>query len=195
MAVNLPSRPCTLELAHDVAPQTPPPIETVARGKPTEWDALKEGMVDRLRPWGDAAAAGRVKIVLKAHFNNAVSTPEQLVWLLQQANRPSLRAAYDYSHFELREIPLQQSWQTLAPYVEFVHVKDTAGNAQKAQMLLPGEGRTDYVALFRLLRSTGYRGPVVVEVSSQIFSKPDYDPVAAAEKSFHALSRAMSLAK
>jgi sugar phosphate isomerase/epimerase len=62
-------------------------------------------------------------------------------------------------------------------------------------MLLPGAGRTDYVALFRLFRSTGYRGPIVVEVSTQIFSKPGYDPVVAAGKSFAALSRAMLASK
>jgi sugar phosphate isomerase/epimerase len=183
------------ELAQDVSPGAPPPLETVSRGRPTEWEALKDGMADRLRHWGGVAAAGRVKIVLKAHFNGAVSTPDQLAWIVQQVNQPSIRAAYDFSHFELRDIPMAKSWETLARYTDFVHVKDTAGNAQKAQMLLPGEGRTDYVALFRLMRATGYRGPVVVEVSTQIFSKPGYDPIAAAEKSYAALSRAMAAVK
>ena len=192
---NLAAIKSAAELAREVSPQAPAPIETISRGRPAEWDALKEGMADRLRQWGETAATERIKIVLKAHFNGAVSTPEQLAWIIQQVNQPAIRAAYDYSHFELREIPMAKSWETLARYTEFVHVKDTAGNAQKAQMLLPGEGRTDYVALFRLMRSTGYRGPVVVEVSTQIFSQPGYDPVAAAEKSFTALSRAMAAAK
>ena len=194
-AANLAAIKTAAELAHDVAPNSPPPIESVARGRPADWETLKQGMVERLLQWGDAVAPSRGKIVLKAHVNSAVHTPEQLAWLLQQANRPSLRAAYDYSHFELREIPMRQSWEALARLTDFVHVKDTAGNAQKAQMLLPGEGRTDYVALFRFLRASGYRGPVVVEVSTQIFSKPGYDPVVAAEKSFKVLAGAMAAAK
>ena len=183
------------ELGRDVAPDRPPPIETVSRGRPAEWETLKAGMLERLRRWGEAASAAKSRIVLKAHFNGTVSTPDQLAWLITETNQPSIRAAYDYSHFELRDIPMPQSWAALARHTDFVHVKDTAGNVQKAQMLLPGAGRTDYVALFRLFRSTGYRGPVVVEVSSQLFNQPGYDPTAAAEKSFHALSRAILASK
>jgi sugar phosphate isomerase/epimerase len=191
-AGNLAAIKAAAELAHEVQPKAPPPIETVTRGKPAEWDTLKAGMVERLREWGDAAAANGVRIVVKAHYNMAVSNPDHLLWLLKEANRPSLGVAYDYSHFELREISLEESWRKLAAKTEFVHVKDTAGDAQKATMLLPGEGRTDYRALFRLLRSTGYRGPVVVEVSSMIFNQRGYDPVVAAEKSYAALAKALA---
>jgi sugar phosphate isomerase/epimerase len=95
-------------------------------------------------------------------------------------------------HFELREISREKSGRKLAAKTEFVHVKDPAADAQKAKMLLPGEGRTDYRALVPLLRSTSYRGPVVVEVSSMIFNQFEYDPVVAAEKSYAALAKALA---
>jgi sugar phosphate isomerase/epimerase len=190
-AANLDAIKAAAQLAHDVQPSSPPPIETVTRGKPETWESLKSGMVDRVREWGDAAAVARVRIVVKAHVNMAVNTPDQLLWLLREANRPALRVAYDYSHFELREISMEESWRKLAPLTDFVHVKDTAGTAKKATMLLPGDGRTNYRTLFRLLRSSGYRGPVVVEVSSMIFNQPGYDPVRAAEKSYAALTAAL----
>jgi sugar phosphate isomerase/epimerase len=192
---NLAAIKTAAQLAHDVQPKAPPPIETVTRGKPAEWESLKAGMAQRLRDWGDAAAASRVRMVVKAHYNMAVSNPDHLLWLLKEANNPSLAVAYDYSHFELREISMEESWRKLGPKTEFVHVKDTAGDAQKAKMLLPGDGRTDYRALFRLLRSAGYRGPVVVEVSSMIFNQPGYDPVVAAEKSYVALTKALAASR
>lgn len=193
-AANLEAIKAAAELAHDLAPGAPPPIETVFRGKPAQWEALKEGMVARLIDWADAAKAGAIRFVVKAHVSMVVNTPERLLWLLGRVNRPEIRVAYDYSHFELQGIPMEESWAALRPYTEFVHVKDTAGDAKKFRMLLPGEGRTDYVALFRLLQASGYSGPVVVEVSTQIFSRPGYDPVQAAESSYAALSRALAQA-
>jgi sugar phosphate isomerase/epimerase len=183
------------QLAHDLVPGAPPPIETVSRGKPPEWDALKDGMLARVKEWGDTAASAKITIVIKAHFNMAVSTPARLLWLLENANRKALRVAYDYSHFELQDIGMAESWRALGSRTDFVHVKDTAGDAKKATLLLPGEGRTDYVALFEMLKQSGYHGPVVVEVSSQIFSRPDYQPVVAAEKSYAALARAAAAVK
>jgi inosose dehydratase len=123
----------------------------------------------------------------------AVNSPERLLWLLHQVERPEIRIAYDYSHFELQGIPLKESLAALAPYTVFVHVKDSQGSGKTGRFLLPGEGRIDYVTYFRLLEQFGYRGPVVVEVSSQIFTKPGYDPIKAAEKSYRVLNAALQV--
>lgn len=189
-AGNLEAIKTAAGFAHDLVPTAPPPIETVFRGKPAEWDALKAGMVQRLGEWADAARAGGVRFVVKAHVSMVVNSPARLLWLLQQVNRPEIRVAFDYSHFEVQGIPLEESWSALRSYVDFVHVKDTAGDPKKPIFLLPGEGHTDYVSYSKLLRRTGYAGPVVVEVSTQIFSRPGYDPVKAAEASYAALAPA-----
>lgn len=70
-------------------------------------------------------------------------------------------------------------------------MKDARREGKDVRFLLPGDGGTDFREYFRLLRKHGYRGPVVVEVSSQIFSRPGYDPIATAEKSFAALAGAV----
>lgn len=180
------------QLAHDLAPENPPIIETVLGGKPAEWESIKEQMAERLRSWAQTAANAKVVVAIKAHVGSAVNSPERLLWLLQQANSPAIQAAYDYSHFELEGISLSESLKALLPHTRFIHVKDSSGEPPKFQFLLPGEGRTDYVAYFKLLRELGYRGPVVVEVSAQVFKKPGYDPIAAAEKCYAALSAAIS---
>ncbi|MHA3771230.1 sugar phosphate isomerase/epimerase family protein [Verrucomicrobiota bacterium sgz303538] len=188
---HLESLKAAAELAHDLAPENPPIIETVLGGKPAEWNSLKAQMADRLRSWAETAANSKVVVALKAHVGSAVNSPDRLLWLLQQVNSPAIKVAYDYSHFELADIPLAESLKALLPHTRFIHVKDTLGDPQKFQFLLPGEGRTDYEAYFQLLQEAGYRGPVVVEVSAQVFNKPGYDPVAAAEKCYAALTNAL----
>jgi sugar phosphate isomerase/epimerase len=190
-AKNLEAFKEAAQLAHDLAPDRPPLIETVLGGKPPEWDKLKAGMAERLKSWAQAAEAAGVTLAVKAHVGSAVNSPERLKWLLDQAPGKSICAAYDYSHFEVQGIPLEESLRTLLPYTRFIHVKDTTGDAAKFQFLLPGQGRTDYAAYFKLLRRLGYHGPVVVEVSAQVFNKPRYDPIAAARDCYAKLSTAL----
>ena len=193
-AKNLDALNAAAQLAHDLAPGRPPLVETVLGGKPAEWDTVKDGMAGRLRSWAAAAAAGKITLAIKAHVGSAVNSPERLLWLLEKAGSPVVKAAYDYSHFSLAGIPLADSLKTLLPHTRFIHVKDATGDAKKFQFLLPGEGRTDYAAYFKLLRQLGYSGPVVVEVSGQVFNKPGYDPIAAAKKCYATLSAALASA-
>lgn len=193
-AQHLESLKAGAQLAHDLAPGNPPLIETVLGGKPAEWEEVKGRMAERLQAWAETATNSKIVLAIKAHIGSAVNSPERLLWLLQQVNSPAIKAAYDYSHFELQGIPLAESLKALLPHTRFIHVKDSSGEPKKFQFLLPGEGRTDYASYFKLLQELGYRGPVVVEVSAQVFNKPRYDPVAAAEKCYTALSAALGKA-
>jgi sugar phosphate isomerase/epimerase len=181
-------------LAHELSPDVPPILETVLGGKPAQWEEQKQGMLEKLHGWAEAAKQAKTVIALKAHVASGVNSPERLLWLLDQAKSTALAVAYDYSHFELQGIGMEESMKLLLPRTRFIHAKDSAGDAAKFQFLLPGEGRTDYVKYFSLLKTHGYSGPVCVEVSGQIFNKPGYDPLDAARRSFAALSGALNKA-
>jgi inosose dehydratase len=190
-AKNLDALKAAAQLAHDLTLQQPI-AETVLGGKPAEWDNVKDRMAERMQSWAAVAAAGKLMLAVKAHVGSAVNSPERLLWLIEKANSPAVKVAYDYSHFQLAGIPLADSLKPLLPRTRFIHLKDAAGDAKKFQFLLPGEGSTDYAAYFKLLKQLGYNGPVVVEVSGQIFNKPGYDPIAAAKKCFAVLSAALA---
>jgi len=190
-AQNLAALKEAAQFAHDLNPAAPPLIETVLGGKPAEWDKLKDQMAARLRSWAATAAAANITLAIKAHVGSAVNSPERLLWLLEQAPSSALCVAYDYSHFEVQGLDLTKTLDPLFPRTRFIHVKDTAGDATKFQFLLPGEGHTDYAAYFKLLKERNYHGPVVVEVSAQVFNKSGYDPIAAAKKCYATLSKAL----
>jgi inosose dehydratase len=178
-------------IANALIPEQPAILETVLGGKPANWEQQKSEMADKLQAWADAATKAKTVIALKAHVASAVNCPERLLWLLEAVPSPSIQVTYDYSHFEIQGISMEESMTMLLPRTRFIHVKDSAGDAARFQFLLPGEGRTDYRRYFSELRKNNYTGPVCVEVSGQIFNKPGYDPILAAKKSFETLSSAM----
>ncbi|MDX1928951.1 MAG: sugar phosphate isomerase/epimerase [Pirellulaceae bacterium] len=183
-AKNLERLRAAVALGQDLKPEGRTIIETVMGGQPSQWESVRAAMVDRLSEWAAIAQQTNSTIAIKAHISGAAHRPEQLRWLLEQVNSPSLKAAFDFSHFQLRGLDLKESWAVLASDTVFIHVKDSTGDQQKFQFVLPGEGSIDYVEYLKLIRNSGYKGDILVEVSGQIHNRPDYDPIAACKKSY-----------
>jgi inosose dehydratase len=176
------------EFAREIDATAPPVVETVLGGKPATWDADRADMVARLREWDAVAREHAITLAVKAHVGSGVNSPERLLWLLREAGVTQTAVAYDHSHFGLAGLSIDAGLAPLASRTRFVHLKDAAGDSASSRFLLPGEGRADFAAIFRALVAAGYRRAVVVEVSGQIFNRPGYDPVAAAESSYAALA-------
>ncbi|MBL8827288.1 MAG: sugar phosphate isomerase/epimerase [Planctomycetaceae bacterium] len=178
------------ELAHELAPNAPPPLETIIGGKPGQWDEFKQLATDRIAEWARIAEQAKLVVCVKPHAGGALNRPEDAIALVRQIDSPWLRLVYDYSHYEHRGMSLADTMRELLPFCPFVHVKDRVADTSKLQFLLPGEGSTDYTDYARLLASHGYRGHVVVEVSAQIHGRPDYDPRRAVQRSYDVLAAA-----
>lgn len=178
------------ELARELAPDRPPLIETVLGGKPDQWEEVKQQMAKRLEEWAAVAAKSQVVIAVKPHVSGALHRPADAAWLVNRIASPEIRLAFDFSHFEVRGLALDKCLDAMLENTSFIHVKDAAGEPGKVRFLLPGEGKTDYADYLKRLAQRGYAGDVVVEVSGQIHSRPDYDPIAAAKSSFAVLAAA-----
>ncbi|MCC6538131.1 MAG: sugar phosphate isomerase/epimerase [Bryobacterales bacterium] len=175
-------------LAHDVAPASPPLLQTVLGGKPDEWEQVKEKMAARLSDWARVAAENRLRLAVKSHIGSASNTPEKLLWLLDRVRNPALSAIYDYSHFQLLGLKLKPTLEALLPRSSFVTVKDGRLENGAPRFLLPGEGTIDYGTYFRLLKQRRFDGWMLVEVSRQLQTQPGYDAVDAARRSYTQLA-------
>ena len=183
-----------IALAHELSPRNPPVIETVLGGKTAEWEEVKRRMADELGGWAKLAEEGGITICFKPHADQAVDFPDRALWMLKQVPSPRIRIIYDYSHFYVQGLTLEERLRTLLPYTAYIAVKDSAGDRNKHQFLLPGDGHTDYVAYLRLLKELGYGGFVGVEITSQIHSKPGYEPVATSRLCYQRLAAAFEKA-
>ena len=183
------------ELGHDLCPDRPPFVETIIGGKNGQWEELRDQFAERLSDWAAIAEQTQTVCCIKPHRFGAMNTPQQAVWLVEQVASPWLKLAYDYSHFQHRDMPLADTLRAMMPHVRFVHVKDTVVENGQARFVLPGDGGVDYVELLKQLQAVGYRGCVCVEVSGMVQNQPGYDPIAAARRSYANLAPAFEKAR
>ncbi len=193
-AENLDRARRAVELGVDLAPDDPPLLETVLGRKPNEWEAVKYELVEEVGEWTMIAASGRTVICFKPHVGHAVNNAERSIWLIEQVGSPYLRCTYDYSHLWLAGLDLAGSLERLLPVCPYLHLKDAKRMSGGHRFVLPGEGSTDYVELFRFLRARGYGGFANVEVSSQVHRQDDYQPIATARICYERMSVAMERA-
>jgi inosose dehydratase len=182
------------ELGHELSSTSPPLIETVLGGKPDKWESLKDQFLARLGDWAKVAEQTRTVIAVKPHRFGAMNTPEQALWLVGKLNSEWIKLAYDYSHFEHRDMSLADTLKAMLPHTCFIHIKDTKLDKGQVQFVLPGEGTTDYVSLLKQVRASGYSGCVCVEVSAGIHNQKGYDPLAAARRCYESIAPAFEKA-
>jgi sugar phosphate isomerase/epimerase len=194
VSANLERVKRAVDLGNEWFPNHPPIVETILGGKTAQWDQVKGRMVDELKQWAKVAENGRTTICFKPHAGDAVQSAERALWLLQKVGSPRLRIVYDYSHFYVEGFPLEASLRQLFADTSLIVVKDSEGTPAKHNFLLPGDGKTDYPAYFRLLKELGYRGSVVVEVSAMIHRMPDYQPIPTAKLCYARLAPLMAQA-
>lgn len=181
-------------LARDLAPPQPPLVQTVLGGG--AWDERKTLFRDRLGEWLAVFNDAGVTLAIKPHRGGAMSRPSEAIWLMEQLGRPArLRMVYDYSHYALRDMPLEETIRESLGVTAHVALKDAVPEGNRVVFRLPGEsGSFDYARLFRLFYEGGYRRDFCCEVSSMISSQADYDAPAAAKACYERMAAAMAAA-
>jgi inosose dehydratase len=179
------------QYAHDLCPGHPPLIEAGLGGR-DPFAKMKPLFLRRLADWVKLAEASDIHIVIKPHRDTSMDRPEQAVELFKDLGSPErLRMSYDYSHFVLRDMPLEETIRVALPWTGFVALKDCAIENGKSAFKLPGEtGKIDYAALLRQFHEGGYRGDYNCEVSVQIWRKPGYDGIVAAKTCYESIAPA-----
>jgi inosose dehydratase len=189
---NLERLRAAAEVCYECSPGPPALIETTVGGRPDAWDEIKEAMADELAAWVRKVGELKVTLAIKAHSKAAMNRPERLLWLASQVQNPGLKFVYDFSHFAAFGLDMRKTMEQVVPRTVFVHIKDTIGTAPTHRFVLPGDGPVDFKPYVHNLIDLGYRGPVIVEVSVDVFDQPGYDPVKAAEHVWQKVSPAFA---
>jgi sugar phosphate isomerase/epimerase len=194
-AQNLERLKMAVALCNELVPTKPPVVDSVLGGKTADWEKLKGPLAEELSQWAKIAEAGKTTVCFKPHADQAVDRPDRAIWLLNQMKSPWLRIIYDYGHFYLEGFGLEESLKELIPFTAFVSIKDSVRlPTGKHEYLLPGDGKTDYLEYFKILKQLKYQGFAGVEVSAMIHNKPGYEPVPTAKLCYERLAPLMAKA-
>ena len=190
-AANLSSLGAILALAGDLGVAQPVVTGTVG-GRIDSSEEQRSAMVACVRDWAAVCQKEGGCFAFEPHVGGMIHSPALALGLIEQVDHPGLKLKFDYSHFELIDVSLEQAIAELAPHIVDVHVKDVAGRYPDFRFLLPGEGQVDYADYLQRMSAIGYDGFITVEISGHVFKAEGYDPLAAARFSYQTLADAFS---
>ena len=181
----------TCRLARDLSWEERPSVVTTTLGPQAgSWDESKEAVAERLRRYAGPVTDENCILAVEPHVGQELDTPQKARWLMDAVDHPHVRLNFDYSHYLVQGIGLQQSLDLTADYSVHTHIKDGRMVDGKVQFALPGDEQLDLAAYLRAVRGAGLEVPITVEVSAQIWGRPDYDPWPVAQHCYANLAAA-----
>ena len=135
-----------------------PYLMTLGTGRPEEYHAFYRTMADAAayaQPYG-------IQIVFKPHGGISASADE-ILQCIAQVNHPNFRLWYDAGniiHYTGKDPVVDV--ERVARYVTGFCAKD-CGSRGGDVMIQFGEGKVDFVGVFRKLKAAGFQGPVMIE--------------------------------
>ena len=184
-----------VQLGRDLGMRHPPVIAIGLGGRSPEWEARRQRMVDLLRDY--AALAEREQFVLagEAHCGAAVDRSERVVWLFKTVDHPRIRFHFDIVHLFLASEKIEDAVRTVLPYTAHTHITDARRLPDgKFTLHLLGQGDLDSTAYMKAMKACGWTDFITLEVSTMVWSKPEYDWVAAAKFCYATLDNAFKQA-
>ena len=190
---NLDALRRVFELGHELELE-PPIVVSTDGGRVADWDSLRSALVDQLADWVMVAEEFDGIVAVEPHAGALLNTPDRTLWLLEQIPHPRLKINFDYSHFEVIDVPMEEAISLLIEHASGIHVKDVRGRGPEFRYILPGEGDVNYAEYLKLVATAGYDGFITTEISAHVFRADGYDPVAAAKYCYKTLADAFDTA-
>ena len=128
--------------------------------------------VDALQRMGEYAGTRNMRLVFEAtnhlEMGKFVNTAANHKRLIEKTGRDNIGIQLDWFHVNLEELSPIEALLDAQPYLWHLHFRDS-------NSLTPGYGKTDWPAVMRGLKRTGYEGYCTIECAPMI---PDPDTAA-----------------
>ena len=123
-----------------------------------EPDRYREEVLERMGALASEAEDSGITLLHENEKEIYGDVPNRCVDLLAGVDSPALRAAWDAANFVQCGIrhPYTEGYESLRPYVEYVHVKDALADSRR--VVPAGEGDGEIPETLSALRGSGFDG-------------------------------------
>ncbi|MDQ0644198.1 sugar phosphate isomerase/epimerase family protein [Microbacterium murale] len=124
-------------------------------GAPVE--DIRDEVITRMRRLADRAEQGGVVLLHENEKDIYGDIPERVLDIVQSVDSPALRLAWDNANFvQVGVRPFTDGFAALAPYVDYLQVKDAT--VATGDVVPAGEGDGELLQTITALRDRGFRG-------------------------------------
>lgn len=133
------------------------------RGEGVEVDSIRDDVIHAMSVLAVEAADAGVILLHENEKDIYGDTPQRVLDLMRSVDAPSLRVAWDSANFVQVGVarPHDEGFALLAPYIEYLQVKDAV--AATGTVVPAGFGDGQVADTVRALRDAGYDGIVSLE--------------------------------
>ncbi len=183
------------ELARDLGMGEPPVIALGFGGKRDEWDSVRDRLAGLLADYAALADVHDFIIAGEAHTGAAVNCSDRIIWLLDTVDSPRMRLHFDIVHLFLAGEGITDAVLRLLPYTAHTHVTDAIRKDDGSfALVLPGTGQLDLVEYVGAMHRFGWRDVITLEISTMVWSQPEYDVWGAAQHCYDVMQAAATQA-
>jgi sugar phosphate isomerase/epimerase len=140
-------------------------VVTIQSGKllrGTDWKANAEYVAPAVRALGDRAEQAGVELHIEGpHLEMLTHNLQTTSDFMSLVGRDNVYVTMDPSHIVVADEDPVEVTRTLAPQIRHVHIRDGAG---ASPVIVPGLGEIDFPGFVRVLRESGYTGPMMIEL-------------------------------
>jgi len=127
------------------------------RGDGQTPEGIRDAVLERLRALADLAEAEGVVLLHENEKEIYGDVPARVLDLVESVGSDSLRLAWDNANYVQCGVkPFTEGWVQLAPYVDYLQVKDAL--ADTGEVVPAGEGDGELLETVTALRDAGYAG-------------------------------------
>jgi 3-dehydroshikimate dehydratase len=122
----------------------------------------RDEVIRRMKRMINIVEAERVQLLLEHEAGTYADIPQRCLDLMESCSSPKLRMVYDPANFVQTWVkPMSEGFAMLAPYIEYIHMKDAQFSNRKETPV--GMGDAEIAELLRSLQMAGYDGFLSLE--------------------------------
>jgi len=127
------------------------------------WESLHEVIIKQLTNCAAIAHERSLDFGMELRAGDIVSSVDGMVNIFKQCAAPNMGVVLDTAHIHATKEYLELAILKFGNYIKLVHLSDNDGT--QAYHLMPGKGTIEFDKIINRLKSIGYSGYVVVDIS------------------------------